>query len=85
MIILQLLNFIPEEVDEPDHHREVTQLLSGGIIETQFGELMMSARNETPTPPVEDEEGNSFNHFPGNSKGLIFILEFFYWNLFLNE
>ena len=34
-------------------------MLSGGIIETQFGELMMSARNETPTPPVEDEEGNS--------------------------
>ena len=48
-----------EDTDEPDHHRsgganEVTQLLSGGIIETQFGELMMSARNETPTPPVED-------------------------------
>ncbi len=37
---------------------KVTQLLAGGIIETQFGELMMSARNETPTPPVEDD-GNS--------------------------
>jgi len=44
-----------EDTDEPDHRgNEVTQLLSGGIIETQFGELMMSARNETPTPPVED-------------------------------
>ena len=45
-----------EERDEPDHHRggEVGQLLSGGNIETQFGELMLSARNETPTPPVED-------------------------------
>jgi hypothetical protein len=43
-----------DEVDETDRHNEVTQLLSGGIIETQFGELMMSARNETPTPPVED-------------------------------
>jgi hypothetical protein len=47
---------------------EVTQLLSGGIIETQFGELMMSARNETPTPPVEDT-GEPFStilqRFPG--------------------
>lgn len=45
----------PEAVDEEaEEAREVTKLLSGGLIETQFGDLMMSASGRTPTPPMED-------------------------------
>ena len=40
--------------EEAEEAREVTKLLSGGIMETQFGDLMMSANRETPTPPMED-------------------------------
>ena len=58
----------PEAVDEEaEEAREVTKLLSGtgtnllsgGILETQFGDLMMSASGRTPTPPMEDT-GRSF-------------------------
>lgn len=44
-----------EEIDEEEEEaKEVTKLLSGGIMETQFGDLIFSANRETPTPPMED-------------------------------
>jgi hypothetical protein len=51
-------SFIDEEAEEA---KEVTKLLAGGIMETQFGDLMMSASRETPTPPI-DETGNSYGN-----------------------
>ena len=40
--------------EEEAEAREVTKLLSGGIMETQFGDLMMATSGRTPTPPMED-------------------------------
>ncbi len=40
--------------EEAKEAEEVTKLLSSGVMETQFGELMMSASRETPTPPAEE-------------------------------
>ena len=44
-----------EAIDEEEAEAlEVTKLLSGGIMETQFGDLMMATSGRTPTPPMED-------------------------------
>lgn len=53
---------VQEEIDEEEEEaKEVTKLLSGGIMETQFGDLIFSAnRGETPTPPMEDTGMCSF-------------------------
>ncbi len=40
--------------DEAEEAKEVTKLLSGGIMETQFGDLLLANRETTPTPPIED-------------------------------
>ena len=48
-----------DDSDENEEVREVTKLLSGGIMETQFGELNVFANRDTPTPPV-DETGTVY-------------------------
>ena len=53
----------PEEDDEEAEAREVTKLLSGGIMETQFGDLMSAVNRETPTPPMEDTGKLANFHF----------------------
>jgi hypothetical protein len=41
-----------DDSDETEEVRQVTNLLAGGIMETQFGELNFANR-DTPTPPIE--------------------------------
>ena len=53
-IAIQSQNIEDDSDEESKEHQEVTKLLSGGIIETQFGELMATVNRETPTPPVEE-------------------------------
>ena len=43
-----------DDSDETEEVREVTKLLSGGIMETQFGDLNVFANRDTPTPPVDE-------------------------------
>ena len=40
--------------EDAEEVREVTKLLSGGIMETQFGDLNVfaNANRDTPTPPM---------------------------------
>lgn len=62
--------------EEAEEAKEVTKLLSGGIMETQFGDLIFSANRETPTPPMEDTgKDDSFILFWGKTSFPTWIID----------